>query len=178
VTDDELARGLAAREHGAMEHLVELHHASVYRFLRHLTRRVEDAEDLAQLTLIRAVRGASRYDGRVPLRSWLCAIAFREFTKFRRLRPWLPLIADRPAPEATEAVIEAEALLAALARLPANSRAVFLLHHVEEMPVADIAASLAIPEGTVKSRLYTARQKLRILLAYEEANYVPEPCEP
>jgi RNA polymerase sigma-70 factor, ECF subfamily len=168
---------LASRDPGALETLVDRHHATVYRFLRHLTRSVEDAEDLAQATILRAVAGAHRYDGRAPMRTWLLAIAFREFGRFRRRRLWLPLIGDRPAADEFGRIHDGEALLAALSRLPEASRAVVLLHHVEELPIGEIAITLGIPEGTVKSRLFSARGRLRTLLG-EEVPYVTETCKP
>jgi len=158
-----------------MELLVDRHHPPVYRFLYHLTRRVEDAEDLAQSTILRAIQAAGRYDGRAPMRSWLLGIAFREFGRFRRRRLWLPLIGDRPAADAFGPIHDGQALLTALARLQPDQRAVFLLRHVEEIPLAEIAAALDIPEGTVKSRLFAARTRLRTLLG-EEKNHVPEAC--
>jgi len=161
-----------------MEELVHRYHSDIYRFLRHLTRRVEDAEDLAQQTLLRAVNGASRFDGRAAMRSWLLGIAFREFGRWRRRRLWLPLLADRPNPkDAYRDVVEAEALLKAIGELSALTRGVFLLHHVEDLSIVEIAAALDVPEGTVKSRLHAARAHLRTLLK-EEDSYVIEPIQP
>ena len=70
MDDLTLANRLSERDPAAMEELVHRYHSDIYRFLRHLTRRVEDAEDLAQQTLLRAVNGASRFDGRAAMRSW------------------------------------------------------------------------------------------------------------
>lgn len=156
------------------ERLVQDHYASVYRFLRNLTRRAVDAEDLAQQTFLRAIGAWSRYDDRLPIRSWLYAIAFREFCKWRRNRLWLPLPTDRPAVgDAYEQFADAESLLNALGGLSQNIRATFLLHYVEELSIVDIAVLLDIPEGTVKSRLHQARHRLKNLLQ-EDESYVPE----
>lgn len=158
-----------------MEEVVQRYHADVYRFLRHLSRSVDDAEDLAQQTLVRAIEGASRFDGRAPLKAWLLGIAFREFTKWRRKRLWLPLLADRPNPtDPYKNFEDAEALLKAIAKLSPLTRAAFLLHHVEDLSLVEVAATLNIPEGTVKSRLHAARAHLRTLLK-EEESYVVEP---
>lgn len=152
-----------------MDALVVRHHADVYRFLRHLTRHPQEAEDLAQSTLLRALDRIELYAGKGSLRSWLLGVAYREFTGWRRRRLWLPLLTDLPAPQNPyDDLAEAEALLAALARLPDALRATFLLHHVEEVPLAEIAATLAIPEGTVKSRLHAARVRLRQTLREED----------
>ena len=174
----ELAKRLADSDPAAIDRLVDLHHASIYRFLRHLTRHVEDAEDLAQQTLMRALKGAGRFDGRGSMRAWLLGVAFHEFTRWRRRRLWLPLVADRPQPgNDYDRLLEADALLDAIGRLPDGVRGTFLMHYVEELPVAEIAAGLGIPEGTVKSRLHTARSRLSTLLE-EEVNYATNPCQP
>lgn len=173
MEDPEFIKRLRRRERDALDELVTRHHADVYRFLRHLTRHPQEAEDLAQATLLRALERLDLYGGKAPLRSWLLGVAYREFTGWRRRRLWLPLLGDRPAPgDPYGDLAEAEALLDAIARLPDALRATFLLHHVEEVPVAEIAATLAVPEGTVKSRLHAARARLRFLLG--EENYVPE----
>src|SRR5207302_11450263 len=84
----ELARKLSRGDHAAISRLVDVYHAPVYRFLKHLARHAEDAEDLAQQTLLRALRGAGRFDGRSSMRAWLMGIAFHEFTRWKRKRLW------------------------------------------------------------------------------------------
>lgn len=176
MEDPEFIERLRCRERQAMDALVIRHHADVYRFLRHLTRHPQEAEDLAQSTLLRALDRIDTYGGKAPLRSWLLGVAYREFTGWRRRRLWLPLLGDRPArTNAYDDLAEAEALLDAIGRLPDALKATFLMHHVEEVPLAEIAATLAIPEGTVKSRLHAARARLRTILK-EEETYVPEAC--
>lgn len=173
----ELASRIASGDPSGMRDLVATHFVALYRFAFHLCRREEDAEDIVQQTLIRVLVGSSRFDGRVGLRTWMYTILFREFQKWRRKKLWLPLPADRVVIDVSfAAVVEAEALLSALAKLPAGHRAAFLLHHVEECPITEIAAVLQIPEGTVKSRLHGARTRLRTLLE-EDSNHVNEPCE-
>lgn len=176
MEDPEFIERLRRRERDAMDLLVTRHHADVYRFLRHLTRHSQEAEDLAQSTLIRVLDRIDTYAGKASLRSWLLGVAYREFTGWRRRRLWLPLLGDRPDKNSPyDDLAEAEALLAAIGRLPDALKATFLMHHVEEVPIAEIALTFAIPEGTVKSRLHAARTRLRTILREEEA-YVPEAC--
>ena len=143
--------------------------------MRQLTRHAEDAEDLAQQTLIRVLRNAGRYDGRVPLRSWIYAIAFREYGKLRRRKLWLPLSSDVSAKhDLAESTTNAELLLDALWKLTPAHRAAFLLHYVEGLSIEEIAVAQQAPSGTVKSRLHFARSHLKGLLEQEEF-YVTEP---
>ena len=165
--DDEIER-LRRRDGEAMDRLVTRHHADVYRFLRGLTRHRQEAEDLAQRTFLRALDRLDSYSGTGSLRNWLFGIAYREFTGWRRRRLWLPLLADRPAPgDPFGDLADAEVLRSAIGRLPEGLRAAFLLHHVEEASVAEVALALALPEGTVKSRLHAARARLRQTLGDE-----------
>lgn len=175
MDDAELTRGLRLKDPLAMDRLVTEYHADLYRFLRHLTRHQQDAEDLTQQTLLRAIQRADRYVPLASFRSWLYGIAYREFLSWRRRRFWLPLVADRIDPlNRFSTIADTEILLAALARLPSATRAAFLMHYVEDLSIADVALSLGIPEGTVKSRLHSARSRLRDLL--QEESYVPEVC--
>lgn len=175
MDDLTLAQQISANEPRALDELVEQHHSAIFRFLVQLTRHREDAEDLTQLTLVRAIKGAGRFDGRASLRAWLLGIAFREFTKHRRRRAWLPLLTDIVASNQDfESVNNSQALLLALAKLKPESRAMFLMHYVEEVPIAEIATALNIPEGTVKSRLHTIRTQLQTYLANGETIYVTE----
>lgn len=177
ASDCAVVARLVAGDHSAMADLLADHYVALYRFAFHLCRRTEDAEDIVQQTLVRVLVGAAKFDGRAGLRTWMFTILFREFQNYRRRKLWLPPQPDRIMIDAAfAAVVEAEALLTALDTLPAGHRAAFLLHHVEELPIAGVAAALRIPEGTVKSRLHVTRNKLRALLG-EDTSYGNEPCE-
>jgi len=173
LTDVELAERIAAGDSDAGKQLVRQYYPGLYRFLRQLTGRFDDAEDLAQLTLIRAHAACRRFDGRASFRTWLHRIAFHEFTRWRRRRRWnLSLSSAPPQDEKQYAkLVEADWLEKGLAKLPDGLRAAFLLHHVEELSIPEVALILGVPEGTVKSRLFHARKRLQVLLG-EEANEV------
>lgn len=176
MNDSTLAERIAQRDPVALEELVHRYHPDVYRFLHHLTRHCQEAEDLAQQTLLKAIANISKYSDRGVFRSWLLGVAYREFTTWRRRRLWLPLTVDQPSTEDPYSrLADAQALLAAISKLPLCTRAVFLMHYVEDVPVLEIAETLRLPEGTVKSRLHSARTRLRTYLKEETPN-VPEPC--
>ena len=171
------ARLIHERDSGALDRLVEQNHSALFRFLVQLTRNQQDAEDLTQQTLVRAILGAAKFDGRASLRAWLLGIAFHEFTRHRRRRVWLPILSDIAVnAKGIDSFDDSEAIRMALAKLKPESRAIFLMHHVEEIQIGEIATTLGIAEGTVKSRLHTARAQLRNYLDSGEHTYVPETC--
>jgi RNA polymerase sigma-70 factor, ECF subfamily len=138
----------------------------IYRFLRQLTGHQQDAEDLTQQTLLRALRGVGRFKGDSTVRTWLHRIAYREYLNWSRgRRIWLALDPRRHsiAPDA-EAIVSREVIRASVDRLSPKLRAAFLLVEVQELGLSEAATVLGIPEGTVKSRLYEARVQLRQIL--------------
>lgn len=144
------------------------------RVARRLTGDPTDAEDLVQETLVRAYRAIDRFDRRYP-RAWLLTIQRNAWINMnRRRRPQL-LDADDdihavPATGADgrsgaeehviDGVLDAE-LAAGLRALSDNHRAVVLLVDVEGLSYQEAADVLAIPTGTVMSRLHRARKRLR-----------------
>ncbi len=161
----------------AKERFVRTHYESLLRFAICLAKNQTDAEDLTQQALLRAIQKIDRYAGQSSLKTWLHAILFREFTKWRRsLRRLTTLRRDLPAEGCAFAQLrEAQTLLDALDSLDPMHRATFVLHEVQGFDVAEVAEALAIPEGTVKSRLHHARNRLRSKLEIhtEEPNGNP-----
>jgi len=142
-----------------------------------------DADDIAQETFVRAYRSIHSYDERFRLYTWLRRIAvnlsLNHLKRSSRLRlvP-LPLGdgedggADIPDPRSDcDTSGLRHDLGQALARLPADQRAVFTLRVNEEMSYGEISEALKIPVGTVMSRLNRARTRLRELLR----EYMPRP---
>ena len=176
--DDLLLDRLRAGDPQAADALVDRWFDDVYRFLRHLTRHAQEAEDLAQETLLRAMRGAGKFDSRAGLRTWLHAIAYREFLAWRRGRRLLVALDPRrgSADPRFDALLDRERLLAALGRLSPKVAAAFLLVEVQELTYDEAATVLNVPVGTVRSRLYEARQRLRVLLTEStpEMNHVTD----
>ncbi|HVH43406.1 MAG TPA: sigma-70 family RNA polymerase sigma factor [Labilithrix sp.] len=140
----------------------------VWWSLRRLGVLERDAEDVAQAVFVEVFRGHDRYDQARPIRPWLFAFAFRFASDYRRLaRHRVELLDEHPdppsyAPLAEDALVaqEARALVArALESIDLTRRAVFILHELDEVPMADVAASLGIPTNTAYSRLRIARKE-------------------
>ena len=155
----------------ALEHLDAL-----YNFAMYLTRKPAEAEDLVQETYLRAFRFSHRFQPGTHLRAWLFQILRNTFLTFYRLREReLPVAEDgvpdwdapmfHEAPAEDPSVLEAHTdLERAMRRLPDEFRMVLLLAEVEGLPLEEVALVMACPVGTVKSRIFRAKERLRALL--------------
>ncbi|MHB8865106.1 MAG: RNA polymerase sigma factor [Pirellulaceae bacterium] len=154
-----------------IQQVIDLYHASVYRYAYRLTGHVADAEDLAQQTFLIAqqklgqVRDANKAD------RWLFAVVRSCFSKSRRRRrptcaANLDLNMDAVAvePPAAES-IDREILERAWDELPDGYRLILAMFYFDEFSYKQIAQELEIPIGTVMSRLARAKQRLREQLA-------------
>mgnify|MGYP001293435240 FL=1 len=155
----------------------ELYEAFGPRVKAYMMRKGADAgtaEDLAQETLLTVWRKASLYaDDKGSMTTWVFTIARNlRIDRLRREVPWQELPEWRlvePSEEALpdEALAEKQQqnrLQAALANLPADQREVVTLAYLEGLSHREIAARLALPLGTVKSRMRIAYQKVRAAL--------------
>jgi RNA polymerase sigma-70 factor (ECF subfamily) len=156
----------------ALQHLDALYNFAVY-----LTRNPPEADDLVQETYLRALRFSHRFEPGTHLRAWLFQILRNTFLTFYRLREREAPIADdgvpdwdvpmfHDAPEDSSSAMEAHTdLERAMSRLPQDFRTVLLLAEVEGMPLEDVARVMGCPVGTVKSRIFRAKERLRALLS-------------
>jgi len=141
----------------------------IYRLLFRMTRRAEDALDLAQETYFRAFTRIDRFDGRSSFFTWLCRIAVNEALQFLRREGVARARREASAIQARSEVSTADAgakldLDAALAALPAEERALLLLRYQAGLDYKALAEATNSPAGTVASRLNRARERLRRIL--------------
>lgn len=141
------------------------------RYARALTGDRVQADDLVQETLARAWEKFSLWRRGSDLRAWLFAILHNLYAnevRYRKRRPELLALddtqLDAPQPDNSGSGLVLRDLESALRRLPDEQRAVLLLVGLEELSYQDTARALAIPVGTVMSRLSRARERLRQLL--------------
>ena len=151
---------------------------SLYNFAHWLTQNREEAEDLVQETYAKALRGFASFQTGTNFRAWIFRILRNTFLTSRS-----GLAATRTVPhesendqeqtvavsrETPESILLEQAgqqeVQAALEQIPVIFREVLLLCVVEEMSYQEIADTLAVPIGTVMSRLYRARKALRAAL--------------
>jgi len=166
-SDEELMNRVALGDGEALAGLVRRHSGPVHGYLLRTTRSSAEADDLLQETWVRVARFARRFDPGRRFRPWLYGIATN------LARDWFRSHAAR---EAGQIAVGSEANLAApgqpgadeerelrerVHRLPGRQREVVLLRYFAGMNEAEIAASLGIARGTVKSRLHAGLKKLR-----------------
>jgi RNA polymerase sigma-70 factor (ECF subfamily) len=136
--------------------------------LRQLGQR-QDAEDVAQETLARAVRHLQHWDGVRPLKPWVLMIAVnrcRTHQSRRKSRTYSVESVEEPAaPTARIGEFDlAEELQRALSQLRENYRTCFLLFHQQDLGIQEVAEIMGCPEGTIKTWLHRARRELAGLL--------------
>ena len=170
---------LAAREGDgdAFEALVRRHQGRVVGLIRTLTGRADDAEDLAQEVFVRVYRSLAKFRGDSLFRTWLSRVAVNVTRthgarKAREAPVWQDAggdedgVFDTPDTANAEATwIARDAISRALERLPADLRVAVTLRDIHGLEYRDIAAATGAPIGTVESRIFRARQRLRLALA-------------
>jgi len=166
----------------AFARLVALHEGMVFNLAARLLGETEEARDVAQEVFLQVFRTLGRFEGRSTLKTWIYRIVVNQcrnrqrWWRRRRKDRSCPIDALTPADEARLAEAgtrmegpderlerreRARAVQSALARLSFEHRAVLLLREVEGLSCEEIAGTLSLPEGTVKSRLSRAREALR-----------------
>lgn len=170
--DADLVRRCLAGDDGGFAVLLERHQSRIYSFLYRLTGDARDAEDLAQVVFLKAFRSLEAFDLSRPFHSWLFAIAHHAaLDHLRARRTVLSLDHDEhpidPADGAdgperlAEAALDGALVERLISALPPLYREALLLRHGEGLSVEEVAAALGIPEGTVKIRLFRARELMR-----------------
>jgi RNA polymerase sigma-70 factor (ECF subfamily) len=155
----------------AAEELFRRHWPAVHRAAWLVVHDAAAAEDIAQEAFMSAFRSLDRFDRRRPLGPWLHRIVVNRAIDWSRARALRPETGSDalPEPAAPEAAAElGEEVVAALADLGPEHRAVVVLRHLLGYTPGEIAAMLELPRGTVNSRLRRALDALSLVLGEEE----------
>ena len=180
----DLVRRASGGDLAAYDELVRRHRERIYATVYHMTANHEDANDLAQETFIKAFQVLKSFKGNSSFYTWLYRIAVNKtinYLKQRRNRTHMSLndldfhaehdpdlvalISDKtPRREAGLTELQ-EKLNAAMLKLSEPHRMVVVLHDVQGLPHEEIARIMDCNVGTVRSRLFYARQQLQAELA-------------
>jgi RNA polymerase sigma-70 factor, ECF subfamily len=162
-----LAR-ITARDAQAMHELYHLYHRRLARFLMRLTSRYDLAEEIINDTFWVIWQHAADFRGASQLSTWVFGIAYRRALKtLQRVRPDLPLDSEEviePSEEPWQQSELREWLGAAMSKLPHEQRMVLELAYHLGHSCEEIAEIMQCPTNTVKTRMFHARRKLKVLL--------------
>ena len=188
VYDAALVQRFNAGDESAFVEIVERHREKVFSIALGLLRNHADAEEIAQDTFIRAHRGLANFRGDSSLATWLhhvtVNLARNRYWYFRRRRRHATFSLDCPLNDDSQATFAdlmpaadagpsgaamrgefTELVAACMEKLPAPQREILALRNLLNQSYEDIASSLRIEVGTVKSRIARARGQLRSLMA-------------
>jgi RNA polymerase sigma-70 factor, ECF subfamily len=178
--DDQLVDRARRGDTAAYSELVRRHHRKIFVLVYNMLGQREDAEDLVQDIFIKAYRALPQFKGDAAFYTWVYRIALNRAINFRKQRarragsslddeneaierdPAYLELTSRESPFRDLAITELhERLNKALARLSDKHRTVVVMHDIEGVPHEEIARILNCSPGTVRSRLFYARQLLQ-----------------
>ncbi|MEZ4356818.1 MAG: RNA polymerase sigma factor [Myxococcota bacterium] len=179
-TDESLVDRVRAGDRAAFDELYRRYFKRIYGFLDRRLRNRADTEETTQEVFINVFSSLDGYRGDAPFAAWIFGLTRRTLAaRFRRKRhPMVPLFDEdeersfaglngtSQAPEATpleqyEMAARAGHLLHALEHeITSEQRQLFEMHHIDAMPIAEIARTLSKSEDAVKSNLYRTRRQL------------------
>jgi RNA polymerase sigma-70 factor (ECF subfamily) len=159
-------------QQGSQEALADLYSAHwrpAHRAAYLVVHDAAAAEDIAQDAFLAAVDALDRFDRRRPFAPWLHRIVVNRAIDWARREALRRRVADPESAQLAATAPDAIGgdLMAALAELPPEQRAVVVLRHLLEYPPGEIAGMLELPRGTVNSRLRRGLDRLRDLVEVE-----------
>jgi RNA polymerase sigma-70 factor (ECF subfamily) len=167
-------RAILDRKAGAFEALVRDYQKLCWHIVFRMVRDPDDARDLCQETFLRVHRQLHQFRFECPLKAWIGRIAYSiALRHLQRQRATAATSLDEEDERVAEllavdpgdleqlfAAQRAERLRQAVDALPPVPRTLVVLYHLEELPIAEIAAITAMSEGTIKSHLSRARASM------------------
>jgi len=167
-----LLEGVKRGKRADFDALYRIYHPRLWRFLSHLMRQTDAIEEALNDTMMVVWQRAEGFDGRSKLSTWIFGIAYRKALKALS-RQDLPVDGDEveeasdpgPGPEQQLGLTQLRGRLRqAMAELSPEHRAVVELCYFHDMAYAEIAEVVGCPAETVKTRMFYARRRLRLLL--------------
>jgi RNA polymerase sigma-70 factor (ECF subfamily) len=186
MTDEELVRTVLAGDRERFAELVQRYQGRLVNYLHRLVRDLDEAHDLAQEVFVRVYQALGRFDPQYRFSTWLFRVAQNAAIDVIRKRRFRLVPLTRPDDESVEGTRELELadgqpsardrletgeqerrIRAAIDALPWEYRELILLRHYGELAYDEIATLKSMPLGTVKNKLFRARQMLKGTLAGE-----------
>lgn len=168
--DSALLEACRKGDRKALETLVRYYQRPLFNAAYRMLGNADEAADVTQTTFLKAIEKLDRYKPEYRFFSWIYRIAINEaINQLNRRRGQEELhdnlVSPQPGPgESIDAGHMSVVLQAVLMQLSSEHRAVIMLRHFVECSYQQMAEILQIPEKTVKSRLFSARQRMRLKL--------------
>ncbi len=171
--DRDAVRAIRGGDRDALAQLVQRYQGRLFGLMTMMVRNPVAAEELAQDAFVRAYTHLDHYDERRPFYPWLATIAVRLAQNWLQHRARLEqregvALDDAREPAAAAAALNtmiaddrSRRVWQVVAGLPSAERTAVLLYYREELPVSDIARTLGVTSGTIKTLLFRARRHLR-----------------
>jgi RNA polymerase sigma-70 factor, ECF subfamily len=182
-TDEHLMLRVGQGERSAFDEIVRRYSRKMVNLAYQITRDRDQAEDIAQETFLRAYKSAARYTEMAKFSTWLYTIAInlcRNELRRRRFKPYsleemaeredegklrVDIVDERSKPDGDlERKEISRHVERAIAMVPAKFRVPMVLRDIQDLSYEEIGAMLKLPEGTVKSRINRARQRVKEIL--------------
>ena len=179
VSEDELIERARQGDGAAWEALVREHQEAAYRLAYLMLGDAHQAEDVTQEAFIRAYRAMDQFDAGRPFRPWMLSITAnlarnqrrslgRYFAALRNLISSSPDPAIHQGTDHLENKVskrwESQTVWKAIRRLDQKDQQVIYLRYFLDLPIAEAAGALGVPEGTVKSRTHRALDRLQAVI--------------
>jgi RNA polymerase sigma factor (sigma-70 family) len=160
-------------EEEAFDDLIDRWHGPLWLYIRRMSGRDDEAQDILQDVWLRVIRGIARVRDGSRFRGWLFGIARRVLMDRLRRQYAVPSASEvdpedlAALPEPADREADLEALDVALETLPLIEREVLTLFYMRDLSLREIADTVDVPIGTVKSRLFRARRMARAVIQKE-----------
>ncbi|MBD3382434.1 MAG: sigma-70 family RNA polymerase sigma factor [candidate division Zixibacteria bacterium] len=183
-TDEKLIRSALAGEQQAYQGLLERYQKTVFHIVVRIIRNADDAQDLVQETFMRAFNTLESYRSEFRFSTWLCKIAANCSIDYLRKKKIKAFSMDKPlqtkngsmeieledhSANPEEKLLRKQRLMSiedAIGELPEKYREVIVYRHHDDKSYEEIAGILGVPIGTVKARIFRARELLKKKLKY------------
>jgi len=177
LTDVELVEQTLTGDRAAFDALVRRHHGPIYALALRIMKDAEDAEDVTQGVFVKAFEKLATYKPEYKFFSWVYRIGLNEALNYKRRTMSMDeyetgiSAIDAYTPEKSYAERKlADEVGDAITQLSEDYRMVIVLKHYHDFSYEEMSEVLQIPEKTVRSRLFTARQRLKVILKPDGAD--------
>ncbi len=170
TSDEDLVQQVLSGKRKAFETLVDRYQKAIFNVAYRTTRNYDDSEDITQTVFIKAFENLRSFNPSYKFFSWLYRIAVNESINYVNQRKQVQSIneefvsQDKTADEKSHENEISKTIQNALLEMDINYRVVIILRHFQDFSYKEMGYILDIPEKTVKSRLFTARQLLKDIL--------------